>query len=555
MLKSAILVCLLPAALSLGGAYALRHDPAATSIVHAAQKNDAETVFASAAPKVVFLITRKSGELHARASGVILTADGYIATNYHALQGADAVEIRFFANPKDSEDYQSFNGAKLLFADPERDIAILKVTSNSLPFLECSAGAGCEPRVGETVFAIGNPRGLTNSISEGIVSALRMTGGEDIIQHTAPISPGSSGGALVDSTGNLLGINSWQVSESQNLNFAISAKHVMEALRAARHSATALRFPPDAVPEVAPIEGDETTASSRPAIEALRELSQSIKACPQASLSEYKWGKGATEIYQVRGGPPENVIWDASPSDSARAPYSGYIQFIVRWALWVPPDSLTKFIRKFPALWEAFQQHLKPIEYRYEFDVGPDRLELVKIFSRNENETEWKTAELPNWCWGHAARNIQTRAERSRPRNRTAIQAEFVEIAASSKPGTINFWYALTNTTDDDYRIDTLSEITTAGWVVNDSLYEFNQGISFEVPVIIPAHRRTLVMLHADLSPGNLSVPDGASESAISVYRSNVMKFLQSNYAASAGFAILDERRGYEIDFPLPKSF
>lgn len=55
------------------------------------------------ASKVVFLVTRKSGELHARASGVILAADGYIATNYHALEGADAVEIRFFPDPEDSD--------------------------------------------------------------------------------------------------------------------------------------------------------------------------------------------------------------------------------------------------------------------------------------------------------------------------------------------------------------------------------------------------------------------------------------------------------------------
>src|SRR5262245_54889733 len=119
----------------------------------APEKDGAERVFATAAPKVVFLIARKSGEPHARASGIILSSDGYIATNYHALQGADSIEIRFFPNPTELENYQSFNAAKLLYANADRDVALVKVNAKSLPFLECSikAKGGCEPRVGQTV--------------------------------------------------------------------------------------------------------------------------------------------------------------------------------------------------------------------------------------------------------------------------------------------------------------------------------------------------------------------------------------------------------------------
>ena len=248
MLRRAFLICPPLAALLVVSAHAQQRK-APNSTVDTFQRNDAETVFASAASKVVFLITRKSGEPLARASGLILTADGYIATNYHALEGADAVEIRFFPDPADSETYQSFNGVKLLYADSQRDIAILKAASKSLPFLECPGRTGCEPRVGETVYAIGNPKGLTNTISEGIVSALRADAGENIIQHTAPISPGSSGGALVDSNGGLLGMNSWQLADAQNLNFAISAKHLLEALEIARHTTTALGFPPETLAE------------------------------------------------------------------------------------------------------------------------------------------------------------------------------------------------------------------------------------------------------------------------------------------------------------------
>jgi len=222
----------------------------ATIAAQLSQQDRAETVFANSASKVVYLITRRSGTLHATASGIILSAEGYIGTNYHALQGADTAEVRFYADPSNSADYQSFGTAKLLYANSERDIAILKVNSSTLPFFTCPTRTDCEARIGENVYAIGNPKGLSNTISEGIVSGLRADGGEELIQHTAPISHGSSGGALLDSNGNLLGMNSWQVTDAQNLNFAISTKHLLEALEAARHVTTSLSFLPETSADV-----------------------------------------------------------------------------------------------------------------------------------------------------------------------------------------------------------------------------------------------------------------------------------------------------------------
>ena len=225
----------------LGSAEAQEREAGAATPV----ERTAEAVFATAAPKVVFVLTRRSGELHKLASGILLSADGYIGTNYHVVQGADSVEIRFFSNRGGSEDYQSFHTVKLVYADAERDIAILKLTSSPLPFFECPVQRGCEARIGEKVYAIGNPKGLSNTISEGIVSTLRSSDSENVIQHTAAISAGSSGGALLDAAGDLLGMNSWQVGEAQNLNFATPARHVLEALAVARRATRTLGFPPD----------------------------------------------------------------------------------------------------------------------------------------------------------------------------------------------------------------------------------------------------------------------------------------------------------------------
>jgi hypothetical protein len=256
------------------------------------QQEGAEKVFFTSAAKVVFLIAIKNGNLHARASGIILTPDGYIATNYHALQGGDEVEVRFFPSPDNSDHYEAFHGAKLLFADQNADVAILKIDALSLPYLDAPGGKDSNPRIGETVFAIGNPKGMTNTISAGIVSGMRTSGGEEIIQHTAPISPGSSGGALVDSTGQLLGMNSWQLEDGQNLNFAIAAKHLMRALAAARTATAALEFPAETA-------ADATAPTERLAWQAF-EAKDYIQARNQAEQLVAA-GFSNSKIYMILG--------------------------------------------------------------------------------------------------------------------------------------------------------------------------------------------------------------------------------------------------------------
>jgi len=408
----ALLICTLLLAPSPHAAHAQTTRPPAGSTVRTPQKDAAETVFAKTASKIVFLITRKSGEVHSRASGVILSADGYIATNYHALQGADAVEVRYFPDPDDLEDYQSFNGAKLLYADRARDIAVLKINSSALPFLKCSAGTGCEARVGEKVYAIGNPMGLSGTMSEGIVSGLRSVENEDVIQHTAPISPGSSGGALVDSSGALLGMNAWQVTAAQNLNFAISAKYLLAALALARQSTKAVSFPPDVT---AAAEGeDKAWQASQPAVAALRGIANAIKECP-VFISEVSPRDAKTKKYhgpltgaRVYFGPPINVVWDAIPSGSVRSPYAGWVEFTVPRRFWVPDDVYEKYKDDYSDVYK--QMLFKPtpsLKIRYEFDVGPGGLQLTRTLERDENEPEWKDARS-DLCWDQAAQNGQT---------------------------------------------------------------------------------------------------------------------------------------------------
>ncbi|TAK91569.1 MAG: Do family serine endopeptidase [Burkholderiaceae bacterium] len=164
-------------------------------------------------------------------SGVIVSADGYVLTNNHVVDSADEIEIALSDGRKAS--------AKLVGGDPETDIALLKIDLTNLPVI--AFGNSDQANVGDVVLAIGNPFGVGQTVTMGIVSAtgrthLGINTFENFIQTDAAINPGNSGGALVDSNGNLIGINSAIFSRSGGslgIGFAIpsaTAKQIMDAL-------------------------------------------------------------------------------------------------------------------------------------------------------------------------------------------------------------------------------------------------------------------------------------------------------------------------------------
>ena len=163
-------------------------------------------------------------------SGVIVTKDGYILTNNHVVDNADQVKVTLL-------DGREFT-AKVVGRDPKTDVAVLKVDAKNLPAIQMADSDKIE--VGDVVLAIGNPFGIGQTVTSGIVSATgRATLGldyEDFIQTDAAINPGNSGGALVDTEGRLIGINTAILSRSggnQGIGFAIPtdlARDVMDQL-------------------------------------------------------------------------------------------------------------------------------------------------------------------------------------------------------------------------------------------------------------------------------------------------------------------------------------
>jgi hypothetical protein len=185
----------------------------------------------------------------------------------------------------------------------------------------------------------------------------------------------------------------------------------LDALSAARRSTTALSFPPEAADkssesaqqgpaQATPRKGE---ASSLPAVASLREIARAIKECPETVEIEHKWGKAPQEIDRVLFGPPKNVVWDIEESKSVRSPFTGYIQFSVSHYHWVPAETLDRYERKYPGLDELLM-FMPDLEYRYEFDVGPEGLELARVLARSVEKAEWGDSPKRDVCWDKAAR-------------------------------------------------------------------------------------------------------------------------------------------------------
>jgi len=154
-----------------------------------------------------------------QGSGAIISADGYIVTNNHVVEGA--AQIKVLAYKGDIYD------ANLIGSNKDSDIAVLKIDGN---FKALDFGDSNDIRVGEKVIALGNPGGLDFTVTEGIVSAIRQANGITYIQTDVPINPGNSGGPLVNKKGEIIGINNFKIRDFEGLGFAIASNIVKDSV-------------------------------------------------------------------------------------------------------------------------------------------------------------------------------------------------------------------------------------------------------------------------------------------------------------------------------------
>src|ERR1035438_5366364 len=175
-----------------------------------------------ATPSVVLVENfNEDGEKAGQGSGYVFSSDGIVITNYHVIRGAKSLNVKVPGR-------EPYRVDSILGYEIDHDVAAIQVSGASLPALSTETIE--EPKVGDRVVAIGAPLGLESTVSEGIVSAIRDAGTMHIIQTTASISPGSSGGPLLNEFGRVIGLTTSTVLNGQSINFVVSARHVSELL-------------------------------------------------------------------------------------------------------------------------------------------------------------------------------------------------------------------------------------------------------------------------------------------------------------------------------------
>lgn len=169
---------------------------------------------------VLLEMSDSDGQPLSLGSGFFVS-DGLIATNAHVIEGAGSGTVKLVG------DLHKMRILGTVAVDRHADIALLKVVASS-PALKL--GQEKSPAVGDKVYVVGNPLGLEGTFSEGIVSGLRRNGDDSIIQMTAPISPGSSGGPVMDEKGSVIGVAVATFKDGQNLNLAVPIAYVSKLL-------------------------------------------------------------------------------------------------------------------------------------------------------------------------------------------------------------------------------------------------------------------------------------------------------------------------------------
>ena len=164
------------------------------------------------------IVSVRAGE--SLGTGFVVRSDGWVATNFHVVRGATEVTVVF-------SDHKEFPVVEIMNANRLHDLVILRIDARGLPVLPVGNSDAVRP--GDSVLAIGHPLGLEDTVSNGLISAVRhVHEGLDVLQVSAPIAPGSSGGPLFNDRGEVIGVATAFMKSGQNLNFGLPSKYVKE---------------------------------------------------------------------------------------------------------------------------------------------------------------------------------------------------------------------------------------------------------------------------------------------------------------------------------------
>lgn len=195
-----------------------------TSQEHSTTQKTAQQIAKNALNSTVYLVMQKTDGGITQGSGFFIHPN-YVATNHHVVENANAAYVKLVGKET------TYTIERIAATDPERDLALLRVSNNNAPLLSLTDSDAVA--IGDTIYVVGNPKQLEGTFSKGIVSGIRTDGVNKWIQIDASTSPGSSGGAVLNSKGEVIGVVSWGMRDpdAQNLNFIVPSNYLRALLR------------------------------------------------------------------------------------------------------------------------------------------------------------------------------------------------------------------------------------------------------------------------------------------------------------------------------------
>lgn len=263
----------------------------------ASRSLSASDVYQRVSPSVVtIVVSGRDGRPAKTGSGVVISSEGWILTNYHVVQGGTFFDVKIAG---EEGQVRPFSARPKACAQVQ-DLAIIEVVSPR--GLKVARRAASDPKIGEAVYAIGSPLQLEGTLTNGVVSQRRELGAQRLIQTTAAISPGSSGGGLFNARGELVGVTTLSLSDGQSLNFAVSLSG-LAALTPCDEFAGALEEDAPESPPPPPSPPKKLPCSAPPVgiVDVVIEFDQPYSTLPYLDLivSGYAFNTGCQPIRNV----------------------------------------------------------------------------------------------------------------------------------------------------------------------------------------------------------------------------------------------------------------
>jgi serine protease Do len=254
-------------------------------------------------------------------TGFFVRSTGLLLTNFHVIEGTELVGVKMPG------------GSAVLWArratgfDLDNDLVVLRVETDVAS--PVSLGDSDQVRIGEPIVVVGNPEGLEQTVSNGLVSGTREVDGRRLFQISAPISEGSSGSPVFNDRGDVIGVVVSSLESGQNLNFAVPinyAKPLLTSVTEESISSLPTRIRPEARPGNGGGANDAVSDPAKLAVQAMSKIAEEIRACPGSITTSHTKEKKPW-FYVMHEDPPTDVRFDVHAADSLVAPFEGTVEF------------------------------------------------------------------------------------------------------------------------------------------------------------------------------------------------------------------------------------